>query len=593
MNATMYRIFIVPSLIVLGLGSFGMATYLGTPTPIANLILFATIGIGSIDLVIETINALRRRHFALDYIALAAITTGLIAGDYLVTAIIVLMLAGGTTLEHYASIRARATLSLLKNRIPHHVLRVTKKIEESIPIEQAHIGDTVKVRTGEVVPLDGILLSNEAFIDESTLTGEPYSVEKRAGSRVKSGTINLGPVISLQVEKIDADSTYRHIVSLVEQAEHEKSPLVRLADRYSIIFALLTAVIALAAYALSGSGERILAVLVMATPCPLLLATPIALLGGVNAALKKQIIIKQVASLEILDKASALVFDKTGTLTLGAPTVTSITVHTKRYTRKDILAFARALEQNSLHPFAKAVIRLAEEEKSKLLSATSAEERAGEGISGVIDGRPFRLSRANNIKSMAADLFEKEELLATFLFEDVLKPGTAAVIEQLQKRSLAITLCTGDTAAAAVRVASQLGGHVTVKANSSPEDKQMIIKQLKQAGKTVVMVGDGINDAPALAQADLGMVFSHSEQTAASEAADVVFLGGNVEAVVDSILIAKRTIRIAITGILIGMGLSVIGMILAAFGEIPPLVGALLQEGIDVAVILYALRASR
>jgi heavy metal translocating P-type ATPase len=593
MNATMYRIFIVPSLIVLGLGSFGIATYLGTPAPIANLILFATIGIGSIDLVIETINALRRRHFALDYIALAAITTGLIAGDYLVTAIIVLMLAGGTTLEHYASIRARATLSLLKNRIPHHVLRVTKKTEESIPIEQAHIGDTVKVRTGEVVPLDGILLSNEAFIDESTLTGEPYSVEKRAGSHVKSGTINLGPVISLQVEKIDADSTYRHIVSLVEQAEHEKSPLVRLADRYSIIFALVTAMIALAAYALSGSGERILAVLVMATPCPLLLATPIALLGGVNAALKKQIIIKQVASLEILNKASALVFDKTGTLTLGAPTVTSITVHTKRYTRKDILAFARALEQNSLHPFAKAVVRLAEEEKSKLLSATSAEERAGEGISGSIDGRSFRLSRANNSKGMAADLFEKEELLATFLFEDVLKPGTAAVIEQLQKQSLALTLCTGDTAAAAIRVASQLGGQVTVKANSSPEDKQTIIKQLKQTGKTVVMVGDGINDAPALAQADLGMVFSHSEQTAASEAADVVFLGGNVEAVVDSILIAKRTIRIAITSILIGMGLSVIGMILAAFGEIPPLVGALLQEGIDVAVILYALRASR
>ncbi len=589
----MYRIFIVPSLIVLGLGSFGIATYLGTPTPIANLILFATIGIGSIDLIIETVNALRRRHFALDYIALAAITTGLIAGDYLVTAIIVLMLAGGTTLEHYASIRARATLSLLKNRIPHQVLRITKKSEESIPIEQAHIGDTVKVRTGEVVPLDGILLSNQAFIDESTLTGEPYSVEKRTGSRVKSGTINLGPVISLQVEKIDADSTYRHIVSLVEQAEHEKSPLVRLADRYSIIFALLTAAIALAAYALSGSGERILAVLVMATPCPLLLATPIALLGGVNAALKKQIIIKQVASLEILDKASALVFDKTGTLTLGAPTVTDIVLHTKRYTKSDILAYARALEQNSLHPFAKAVIRLAEEEKSKLLSATSAEERAGEGISGVIDGRLFRLSRANNLKSMAADLFEKEELLATFLFEDVLKPGTAAVIEQLQKRSLAITLCTGDTAAAAVRVASQLGGHVTVKANSSPEDKQTIIKQLKQAGKTVVMVGDGINDAPALAQADLGMVFSHSEQTAASEAADVVFLGGNVEAVVDSILIAKRTIRIAITGILIGMGLSVIGMILAAFGKIPPLVGALLQEGIDVTVIIYALRASR
>lgn len=593
MNPTAYRIFIIPLLVLLGLSAYLGARFGGAPDYLTHLIIWATIAIGSIELVRETANALRRGQFALDYIALAAITTGLIAGDYVVTAIIVLMLSGGTTLEHYASKRAQATLSLLKNRIPHQVVRITDHEETTIPIATAAVGDLIKVRTGEVVPLDGILQSEDAAIDESTLTGEPYNVEKRRGSYLKSGTVNQGPIITLRVEKPDADSTYRRIVALVEQAEHEKSPLVRLADRYSVLFSILTAVLAVGAFALSGSGERILAVLVMATPCPLLLATPIALLGGVNAALKKQIIIKQVASLEVLNQANALVFDKTGTLTLGKPSITDLRIHDTKYDKTTVLSYARALEQNSLHPFAPAIIRYADTAQAPFLSAAHVTEQPGIGITGTINNEHVQLTKAQNERGLAAELFVGKKRIATFWFEDVVKPDTRQVIGELERRSFTTFLCTGDTAAGTVRLASELGNTITVKTNCSPEDKQKIIKQLKKAGKTVIMVGDGINDAPALAQADLGMVFSHNEQTAASEAADVVFLSGNVAAVVDSIHIAKRTLRIALTSIAIGMGLSVIGMILAALGEIPPLIGALLQEGIDITVILYALRASR
>lgn len=564
-------------------------------TTTALVIGILSILLGSYELFVDTFHSLLKKQFALDYIAILAIVVALITREYLVGMVIALMIASGRNLEEYGVNSAKRSLTKLIDRIPREVWVWEKNsASRKIQIEKVIKGQKIFIRKGEVIPLDGLLVSSTAAVDESSLTGEPYPVDKIEGDSIVSGTINVEEPLVLEVTREAKNSTYRKIITLVEKAQTEKAPLVRLADRYSTIFTLITFVLATVAYSIHPGWESILAVLVVATPCPLILATPIALLGGVNAAAKRRIIIKQLASLETLARVNTIIFDKTGTITIGKPTVKAFHVAADHKT-PFLLGIAEAIERHSLHPLAKAVVSYAASKKTPLMHAKEVKEVIGKGISGEVDGKVYTLSKLDhkNNTGMTIGIFEHKKLLATFTFADEIKQDSKEIVLELSRRGIGLSLFTGDKKQAAEDVARLLGGDIAIKAECTPEDKQEGIETLKKQGYTTAMVGDGINDAPALALADVGMVFSNEEQTAASEAADIVFLGGTFRAVEEALFIAQRTIKIAMQSILWGIGLSILAMILAAFGLIPPLFGAGIQEAIDVAVIINALRAAR
>ena len=586
--------FKIPAIILLGIILYIILELLKQNSYAIAIAVVVTL-LGSYRLVKESVEGLLKKHFALDYIAILAIVVSLITREYIVAAILALMIESGRTLEDYGVSQAKKSLTKLAERIPNEVvLWENSRPSVKLSIGKVKIGQSVLVRKGEVIGLDGILDSEAGLTDESSLTGEPYTIEKIKGDSIRSGTINIGDPIIVKVTRIQADSTYNKIVDMVKKAQGEKSPLVRMADKYSGIFTVITLFITGFAYVYSGFDlTRALAVLVIATPCPLIIATPIALLGGVNAASKKHIIVKKLASLEVLSRAKSLIFDKTGTITLGKPRVFEFKNSTKNYSDSDILAIAESIERNSLHPLAKAIVTLAKDKKTPVVHAKDVSEKVGEGISGTVNNKKYTLSKLKNEQGMAIEIKEGGKQIGIFRFEDEIKQDSKSIIENLKKAGFQIFIFTGDKKEAAEKVADALGSGVIVKAECTPEDKQKGIHELKKQGQVTAMVGDGINDAPALALADVGMVFSNEEQTAASEAADIVFLGGNFSLVIDALNIAKKTINIAMQSILWGIGISIVGMVLASFGLIPPIAGAFLQEGIDVAVIINALRASR
>jgi heavy metal translocating P-type ATPase len=586
--------FRIPAIVILAIAFYLILLILKLNLAAAIVAIFATL-LGSYRLFYETVSSLLKKNFALDYIAILAIVVSLATQEYLVAAILALMIASGRTLEDYGVSQAKKSLTKLAERIPNEVfLWVDGKIGEKVRIEKVKIGQAIHVRKGEVIGLDGVLVSEDGLTDESSLTGEPYTIEKIQGDPIRSGTINIGQPIVVKVIKESGDSTYNKIVAMVKNAQDEKSPFVRLADSYSGVFTIVTLLITGFAYAYSGFDlTRALAVLAIATPCPLIIATPIALLGGVNASSKKHIIVKKLASLEVLARAQAIIFDKTGTITLGKPRVSEFKNLSKNYTDKEIFAISESIERNSLHPLAKAVVAFARENKAPILHAEKIEEKIGSGISGVLNKKTYTLSKLPSKEGMMIGIFEKDKHLATFVFEDEVKQESKDIINDLKRRGFQLFIFTGDKKEAADKLVKNLGLEVTIQAECTPEDKQKGIADLKKQGIVTAMVGDGINDAPALALADVGMVFSNEEQTAASEAADMVFLGGNFSLVIDGLNIAKRTIAIAKQSIFIGIGISILGMIVASLGFIAPIGGAFLQEAIDVAVIINALRASR
>lgn len=588
------HIFYAPLIVLAGIIVSLLLDAFHAPPVFGTILLLGVIVYGSYGLFFETYQALRERRFALDYIAITAILLGVVTGNYLVAAIIVLMLSGGTTLEKYGMEQAKSSLTALADRIPNSVLLADGEgVGEAIPIDLVKVGQHIYVRRGEVIPLDGVLVSKLGLADESTLTGEPYEMEKRHGDVVRSGTVNIGNAMIVEVTHERAHSTYAKIVAMVQAAQEEKSPFIRLADRYSVIFTIITYSIATGAYLLSGSWDRVLSVLVIATPCPLILATPIALMGGVSAAARRRIIMKRLVTIEALSRITDVIFDKTGTITLGKPTVERIEIKNATVTKKEIMSIAAGIERSSIHPLAKAVVLYVKEQGFKSVLATDIHEEIGQGISGKVDNKTYTLQKAGGEEGMAIDVMCGKSTLARIHFEDHIKKESKKTIEQLNKLGLAIHIYTGDKQHAADRIGTQLGIPLTIKAQCSPEDKQNGIIALQKEGRVTAMVGDGINDAPALAMADVGMVFSHEEQTAASEAADVVFLGGDFESVIDTVKISKRTIHIATQSIVAGIGISTVGMLIAAFGFIPAVVGAFVQEAIDIMVIFNALRASK
>jgi heavy metal translocating P-type ATPase len=594
LRAIPWSLFAMPTLLIAGILGYLITFHQLHMVLAANMLIWAVILVGSLELIRDTLDALIHKKFALDYIAILAIITGLLTQNYLVAAIIILMLAGGTGLEKYGMLTARKSLTALTNRIPHDVHLYKKGIaDKKVAIESVRVGEGILVRRGEVIPLDGHLISKHAWVDESSLTGEPYMMDKVAGDAVRSGTVNSGDVIAVKVDRADADSTYRKIIAMVQKAQEEKSPLIRIADHYSGVFTGVTLALCLFAFLLSHDLTRVLAVLVVATPCPLILATPIALMGGMNAAAKKRIILKRLSAIEVLSRVQALILDKTGTLTLGKPVIKDVQLFAKDLTKEHALRLAAAIERNSLHPLAKAIVEAAKAADHDSIPAREVREIIGQGISGVVDGKKYLLRRPSDSEGMGIELVSGDRRLALFHFEDEIKKDAAKILRNLIAHGLRLLLYTGDKEARAREMVAELGITIEIKSECSPADKQEGITTLKKQGLVTAMVGDGINDAPALAASDVGMVFSNEEQTASSEAADVVFLGGDLELVTQAIAIAKRTMRVAKESIFIGIGLSILGMILGATGILPPIWGAAGQEAIDVAVILNALRASR
>jgi heavy metal translocating P-type ATPase len=582
----------LPISILGGLVAAIVANLLAQPS-IAQIILLLVVAIGSFDLVKQTWQSLRAGRFALDYIALTAIVTGVIAGELFVSAVICLMLAGGNELENYAKNKAAHSLKALINRIPTTVrLWVNNAVGPETQVKTLIIDQTILIRRGEVLPVDGVLVSEHATLDEASITGEAHPIEKVKNDPLTSGTVNTGDELVMRVTKTGNESTYHKIIALVTEAQSHKSPLIRLADRYSGFFTLITLALAGGAWLFTGSIDRALAVLVMATPCPLILAAPIALLGGMNALAKRGSIVKNLGSLEQLARATDIVFDKTGTLTEGELQVNSVKSLKAEFTESEILSMAAAIEQSSLHPIAKAIVAAAQAKNLTLPETSNTVEKVGSGIEAQIKDVTYSLSGTSH-QHDSITLSADSVAIGEIELSDHPKAGSAKALKGLLDNGLKLHLLSGDNQTRVDELMHTLGVSFTAKASMSPAQKNEYITSLQKQHALVAMIGDGINDAPAVAQADVGIVFSHDEESASSNAADVVLINNNFSAVTDLMRLSKTTFGIALQSIWIGMGLSLIGMGFASVGLIPPLMGALAQEAIDVLVILNALRTSR
>ncbi len=555
----------------------------------------------------SVIASLVHRHVGVDVIALLAMAGALALDELLAGAVIALMLAGGNALEEYAQSRASKELTILAERAPReaHVLRQGRVCEVSA--SEVCIGDIVVVRAGELVPVDGIILDRPALVDQSTLTGEPLPVALAPGNTAMSGSTNAGDSFEVEAVRTARESMYASIVRLVEDAVARRAPLVRMADRFAGIFLVLTLTLAAIAGAVSRDPVRALAVLVIATPCPLILAPPVALVAGTSRAARRGIIVKGGAAVEALGRTSAVLIDKTGTLTLGRPHLMSIEAHDEAMTPAQLLRAAGAVEQMSVHSLAEAVAHAAND-AGPLPIATDIMEVPGQGISGTVDGSRIAVGSAAYLAEHDIPLPALPEtphgtaqaligvdgrFAGTLLLEDIPRPDAAELASALHAVGVhRVVMVTGDHQEPAQRIAARVGIS-EVRAECTPATKLDVLEQLIHESRPgyVVMVGDGVNDAPALAASDVGIAMGSAGATAASESAQAVILSDRISRVADAIAIGKRSRSIALQSILAGMTLSILGMCVAATGHLPPVQGAVTQEVIDLAVILNALRA--
>ncbi|MDV4160528.1 heavy metal translocating P-type ATPase [Rhizobium leguminosarum] len=563
------------------------------------LILVGCTSLILLSLCIEIAKKVRNGEYGLDLIAALAMGSSLWFGEYLAGAIVGLMYSGGQFLEAYAHRRADEGMSALLAQVPRTALRLAGTGFEEIPIERVAVGDVLLIRKGDVVPADGALVGEVATIDQAVLTGEPFPVRIARGGNISSGATNEGDAIEIRVLSRAEDSTYAGIVRLVEASRRSKAKLMRLADRFSVWFLFATVAIAGVSAFMSGDLSRIVAVLVVATPCPLILAVPVALAAGTSKAAKEGVLVKGAGPLEALAQATVAVFDKTGTLTAGQPEVGHIEgpVHPDR-----ILRLAASLDQASGHVVGRALVDEAHRRGLVLSRPSEVTETAGSGISGIVDGVRVSVggdtyfgeappSGADGSRSaMRVKVLFDGTPAGTITLEDRLREDAVQLVAQLRASGISrVVLASGDELAVAAAIARSLGLD-DVAARLAPADKVAVIEKERVHGK-VLMVGDGVNDAPALAAADVGIAVGVENLAAAAEAADIVLVRDDLTKIATAIGIARRSRKIALQSIYAGIGLSLLAMGFAGAGYLPPVGGALLQEAIDVAVILNALRA--
>jgi len=576
----------------------------------------AAVALLAAELALEVVRTVVVDHtLGVDTIALVAMVGALALDEALAGAIIGLMFSGGAALETAASSRARRELTRLVTRAPRVAqLRVDGALRE-VPVGYVKRGDTVLIRTGEVVPVDGSVASDEAVLDTSTLSGEPLPVTLHRGMAVMSGTANAGAPFDVRADRPASESAYAALVRLVEQAQSQRAPLVRMADRYAGIFLPITLLTAGVAWGLSGDPVRALAVVVVATPCPLILAAPIALVSGLSRAARYGVIVKGAGVIETLGEARTVLFDKTGTLTVGTPDVREI-VPVGNLPPGELLHLAASVDRLSAHVLGEALVRAAEAAELALRIPTDVHEEPGQGITGTVDGARVAVGSREYLRSEGYDADEiASASLATgrgsgeahvlvgidghvagvIVMADELRPDAEQIVEQLRAEGIRhIAMVSGDRTSVAERIGRQLGVD-RVYAEQSPEDKLSVVRALHDdpALSPVIMVGDGVNDAPALALADAGIAMGAGGATVSSETADAVITVDRVDRVADAVHTGRRALFIARQSVLVGMGLSIAAMGVAAAGYLTPVVGALFQEAVDVAVILNALRALR
>jgi heavy metal translocating P-type ATPase len=586
----------------------GGAAWMAGERPLADLTWSLVTGLALIPLAASVVRELLRRQPGVDLIALLAMSVALGLGQALAGAVVALMLSGGLALEAYAGDRARRELSALLARAPRTVRRRRGDEVETVPVEEVRRGDLLVVGPGEVVPVDGVAAA-AVVLDESALTGESRPVEREAGSPIRSGAVDAGPPFELRAVTSAAESTYAGIVRLVREAQASKAPFERMADRYGLLFLPLTLAVAVGAWLVSGDPVRALAVLVVATPCPLILAAPVAIVAGISREARRGLIVKGGGALETLARTRVVLLDKTGTLTAGTPRVSDV-VAFGAWSGDELLRLAASLDQVSPHVFAPAIVSAASARGLLPSFPDAVEERPGAGIGGLVDGHRVALGRAAwvsgggalpapavalrrrcAIESTSSVFVAVDgQLVGALVLEDPVRGDAPRAIRAMRRAGVRrVVVVTGDHPDVGALVGAAVGADA-VLAEQTPAGKVEAVRRERLGGVTV-MVGDGVNDAPALAAADVGVAMAARGATASSEAADVVITVDRLDRLAEGLSIARRARGIAVQSVVAGMSLSILAMAVASAGFLPPVAGAVLQEGIDVLVIMNALRA--
>ena len=565
---------------------------------LARRVLFAVLVLAGTPLVLRTLAGLLAGKFAADVVAAIAIVTAALVDEYIAGLVIVLMQSGGEALEDYALHRASRSLEALLARAPKIARRLLPDGVVDIPVEAVRVGDVLVVRPGDLVPVDALVQSGRSHVDQSALTGEPEPVTAESGTALMSGSLNLDGALTVRAERPSAESQYQVIVRLVERARRERPPIQRLADKYATWFTPATLVMCVVAWLVSQDWSTVLAVLVVATPCPLILATPVAVIAGISRAASAGIIVKTGSAIEAIGRARVVAFDKTGTLTVGRPVVEDVVA--ERGSADELLRLAASVEQLSSHHVGAAIVAHARARAIALHAPEDFEEAPGQGVRGRVGGRAVAVGSAawvgvsgDGTTATMAWVTVDGQPVGHITLADKVRSGAPALVRRLQRQGVRqLVLLTGDRRAHAEAVGAAVG-IVDVRADLMPSAKVEAIHELRWAAPdaVVVMVGDGINDAPALAAASVGVAMGSHAPAASADAADLVLLVDDIERVGEAVAIGQRTRRIALQSIGFGLGVSGLLMVIAAAGYIVPTVGAVLQEVLDIAVIVNALRA--
>ncbi|KJL19919.1 Cadmium, zinc and cobalt-transporting ATPase [Microbacterium azadirachtae] len=572
----------------------------------------ATIVVGAFVVwtLVGMIREMIRGRFGLDVLAIVAMAATLLVGEYVAALIIVLMLSGGEALEDFAARRAKRELTALLERSPQsaHVVSVDgedgAESVRDLPVDDVAVGDFLLIRPSEIVPVDSEMVTDEASFDESSLTGESLPVTRRTGEILLSGAVNGSRVVRARAVRRSADSQYQQILMLVREAQESRAPVVRLADRFAIPFTVVSLLLGGIAWAVSGDAVRFAEVLVLATPCPLLIAAPVAFLGGLSRSAKAGIVLKGGAVIETLSRVRSAAFDKTGTLTRGRPALIDVRPEAG-FSADEVLQLAASAEQYSSHALAEGIRAAARSRGLALLTAEDAGEVATNGVMARIGGRVVVVGKPAYVASLVP-AFSRTDLApgeaaayvaidgrhaGTLVLADAPRAESRGVVAWLARHGIdRVAMLTGDAHATAASIAETVGID-EVHAELLPDDKVRLARDLRP--RPLVMVGDGVNDAPVLAASDVGIAMGAKGATAAGEAADAVILVDSLAKVVHAVEIGRHTVRVALTAIWIGIALSITLMVVAMSGVIPAVAGALIQELVDLATILYALRALR
>ena len=585
---------------ILGIGLVALILQYGLNLQLYAQILVTVVGaVIALQMFIEMIGTLKSGSYGVDLLAITAVVATLAVSEYWAAMVILVMLVGGDSLEDYAAKKANSELKALLDNSPQIAHKLVEDDVIDLAVDEVLVGDKLLVRPGELVPVDSHIVKGESFFDESSLTGESRPLNKRVGDSLMSGSLNGDASVTIQVDKLAIDSQYQQLVKLVKEAEKTPSKFVRLADRYAVPFTLAAYVIAGIAWYLSKDPVRFAEVLVVASPCPLILAAPVAMVSGMSRASRNGIVVKTGDVLEKLARAKTGAFDKTGTITSGQLSVDKV-VTLAGVKEKDLLAMMAGVETESNHILARSIVAYADDHGIDGVATDSLSEVTGKGVSAMVAGQKVLVgklsfvapdSKIDKPQQTAIYLSVAGKLWGYVLFIDHIRPEAAETMTTLQKLGVShLMMLTGDQKAIATKVANQTG-LTDVQADLLPQDKIAALKAVPHSDHPVFMVGDGVNDAPSLATADVGIAMGAHGSSAASESADVVILKDDLSKVAKAVIISQDTMRIARQSVLIGIFICLGLMLIASSGLIPAFIGAMFQEVVDTVSILWALKA--